>query len=83
MSRSGLHRRLKAATGMSAMAYIRYLRLRQAAQLLVEQPERSVFCIAIEVGFNDHSYFTKRFREAYGVCPISFRSAQQNLGHTS
>ena len=83
MSRSDLHRKLKAATGMSATEYIRYLRLRRAARLLTEQPERSVFCIAIEVGFNDHSYFTRRFREVYGVSPANFRTAQQNLEHTS
>jgi AraC-like DNA-binding protein len=82
MSRSDLHRKLKAATGMSATEYIRYLRLRRAARLLTEQPERSVFCIAIEVGFNDHSYFTRRFREVYGVCPANFRTAQRNLEHT-
>lgn len=83
MSRSGLHRMLKETTGMSATAYIRHLRLRWAARLLIAQPERSVFCIAVEVGFNGHSYFTRRFREAYGVSPESFRAAQLNLEHTS
>lgn len=83
MSRSDLHRKLKAATDMSATEYIRYLRLQWAARLLVEQPERSVFCISVEVGFNDHSYFTKRFREVFGVCPVKFRSSRQILEHTS
>lgn len=83
MSRSDLHRKLKAATSMSATEYIRHLRLQRAAQFLVSQPERSVFCIALEVGFNDHSYFTKRFREAYGVSPATFRATQLNLGHES
>jgi AraC-like DNA-binding protein len=83
MSRSDLHRKLKAATGMSATAYIRYLRLRKAAHLLLEQPEACILGIALEVGFNDHSYFTKRFREVFGVCPADFRTAQQILEHTS
>ena len=82
MSRSDLHRKLKAATGMSTTEYIRYLRLQWAARLLTEQPERGVFCIALEVGFSDHSYFTKRFRELYGVCPATFRTAHQTLEHT-
>jgi len=83
MSRSDLHRKLKAAAGMSATAYLRYLRLRRAAQLLLEQPDWCILCVAIEVGFNDHSYFTKRFREVFGVCPGDFRAHVGNLGHTS
>jgi transcriptional regulator GlxA family with amidase domain len=39
-------RKLKAATGLSATAYIRYLRLRKAAHLLLEQPEACILGIA-------------------------------------
>jgi AraC-like DNA-binding protein len=76
MSRSDLHRKLKAATGLSATAYIRHLRLQRAAQLLLEQPEACILGIALEVGFNDHSYFTKRFREVYEVCPGEYRAME-------
>ncbi|NUN99688.1 MAG: helix-turn-helix transcriptional regulator [Saprospiraceae bacterium] len=81
MSRSDLHRKLKKTTGMSATAYIRYLRLQKAAAFLLERPNWSVFDVAFEVGFNDHSYFTKRFREVYGVCPGDFRE-RGRMGHT-
>lgn len=81
MSRSDLHRKLKAATGMSATAYIRYLRVRKAAQLLLEQPDACILGIALEVGFNNHSYFTKRFREVFGVCPGEYRERKGNLGY--
>jgi AraC-like DNA-binding protein len=73
MSRSDLHRKLKEAAGMSATEYIRYLRLRKAAELLLDEPGWSVYCIALEVGFRDHSYFTRRFREMFGICPGEFR----------
>ena len=82
MSRSDLHRKLKTATGMSATEYIRHLRLQRSARLLVEQPDWSILYIALEVGFNDHSYFTKRFREVHGVSPATFRIARQKLEHT-
>lgn len=82
MSRSDLHRKLKAATGLSATAYIRHLRLQRAAQLLLEQPHACILGIALEVGFNNHSYFTKRFREVYGVCPGEYRERGGDLGHT-
>ncbi len=81
MSRSDLHRKLKLATGMSATEYIRYLRVHRAAQLLLEQPDVCIVGIALEVGFNNHSYFTKRFREVFGVCPKEYRERKGDLGH--
>ena len=73
MSRTDLHRKLDIAVGMSATEYIRYIRLNKAAQLLVLEREWSVYQICMEVGFNDQSYFTRRFRELFGVCPLTFR----------
>lgn len=73
MSRTDLHRKLDIAVGMSATEYIRFIRLHKAAQLLINKREWSVYQICMEVGFNDQSYFTRRFRELFGVCPITFR----------
>jgi AraC-like DNA-binding protein len=73
--------RLPPRRHLLAANYIRFLRLQRAARLLVEQPERSVFCISVEVEFNDHSYFTKRFREVHGVCPGEYRERGGDLGH--
>lgn len=73
MSRTDLHRKLDKTVGMSATEYIRYIRLHKAAQLLILEREWSVYQICMEVGFNDQSYFTRRFRELFGVCPLIFR----------
>lgn len=76
MSRTDLHRKLDRSAGMSATGYIRHLRLQRAAALLQAHPDWSIQQVALEVGFSSQSYFTKRFREMFGVCPHSLRVAQ-------
>ena len=71
MSRMQLHRKLKALTGLSASDFIRSQRLKLAAELL-KQSDINISEIGYTVGFNDHSYFTKCFREAYGSTPTSY-----------
>ncbi len=73
MSRTSLHRKLVAATGMNTTEYIRFFRLQWAAILLEEQLDLNVFEIALSVGFNHQSYFTKKFKEIFGCCPKKYR----------
>ena len=79
MSRTNLHLKLVRSVGMSTTGYIRHIRLRRAAALLLEKREWSVYQVAQEVGFNSQSYFTKRFHEKFGVCPVVWR--EQRLEH--
>lgn len=79
MSRTNLHRKLTRSVGMSATEYIRHVRLHRAATLLLENRDWTVYRVALEVGFNSQSYFTKRFREVFGICPAAWRL--QNLEH--
>ncbi len=71
MSRMQLHRKLKALTGLSATEFIRSQRLKLAAQLL-QQSDSNVSQVGYAVGFNDHSYFTKCFRELYHMTPSEY-----------
>jgi AraC-like DNA-binding protein len=71
MSRMQLHRKLKALTGLSASEFIRSQRLKLAATLL-QNSDANVSEIGYQVGFNDPSYFTKCFREAYGLSPSAY-----------
>jgi AraC-like DNA-binding protein len=71
MSRTSLHRKLKAITGFPPSELIRNIRLRKAASLLRSQ-SNSVTQISIAVGFEDQSYFSKSFKKQFGVPPSEY-----------
>ena len=68
MSRSQLHRKLKAIANVTPSAYIRTYRLKKAKQLLTAKAG-NVSEICFDVGFSNPSYFAKVFQEEFGVRP--------------
>ena len=75
MSRSQIHRKLIALTGMAAGDFIRYLRLHRAMDLL-RQNAATVAEISYMVGFNTPAYFTKCFHELFGATPSEIRRSE-------
>ncbi len=73
MSKTQLHRKLKALTNESPGELLRNFRLKRAAQLLSQKAD-NVTQTAYMVGFNNLSYFAKCFKELYGVPPSSYSS---------
>ena len=71
MSKTQLHRKLKALTNEAPGELLRNFRLKRAAQLLSQKAD-SVTQIAYRVGFNNLSYFAKCFKELYGAAPSSY-----------
>jgi AraC-like DNA-binding protein len=71
MSRTNMHRKLKSITGVPPGDLIRNIRLRKAASLLLHQAD-SVAQISFQVGFEDHSYFSKSFKKQFGVPPSEY-----------
>ncbi len=72
MSRMQLHRKLKALTGLSASEFLRTERLKLAAALL-QNKELNINEICFRVGFNSPSYFSKCFKESFGILPTEYR----------
>jgi len=72
LSRSQVHRRLKAATGLSAREYILSRRLEHARHLL-RSNGLTVSQVAYEVGFRDPAYFSRVFKKQYGQPPAKWR----------
>ncbi|MBI1227637.1 MAG: tetratricopeptide repeat protein [Bacteroidetes bacterium] len=68
MSRSQLHRKLSALTGFSPNEIIRNMRLEKAKQLL-EKRVGNASEVAYMTGFNSAAYFTKCFKDYFGVTP--------------
>ena len=73
MSRSQLHRKLVALTDLSATEFIRSYRLNLAKDK-IKYHTGSISEIAYEVGFNSSSYFSRSFKEKFGVSPSEFKA---------
>ena len=71
LSRSQLHRKIHSITGQSTGEFIRTIRLKKAAGLILEK-KLSVTQIALEVGFNSPSHFTKAFKQMFDCLPSEF-----------
>ncbi len=71
VSRSHLHRRLKALTATSPSTYIKQARMRHAAHLLTEK-RMAVSEVAYATGFSSLSHFSTVFKEFYGMSPTRY-----------
>lgn len=72
MSKSTLYRKIKAITGLSPVEFIRNIRLKHAYQML-QTEEKSITDIAFACGFSTLRYFSKCFKEEFGVTPTDLR----------
>ncbi|MGP1394731.1 MAG: GlxA family transcriptional regulator [Inquilinaceae bacterium] len=77
VARSGLtertfKRRFTQATGMAPLDYVHTLRLEEAKQML-ETTSDPVESIAVEVGYEDASFFRRLFRRKVGIAPSDYR----------
>lgn len=73
MSRVHLYKKLKQITGKTPIEFIRILRLKRAAQLLHES-QLTVAEIAYKCGFNNPKYFSKYFRDEFGMIPSQYQA---------
>jgi len=71
MSHSNLYKRVKSISGQSVNAFIRFIRLRKAAELMIGS-DHNVTEVAFRSGFNDAKYFGKQFSKLFGLTPTAF-----------
>ncbi len=76
VSKSTLNTKLKALTDLSTNEFIKSIRLKRAAELLIES-KYSVSEIAFRVGFNTPSYFTQCFKEMYSILPSEYQTSNK------
>jgi CheY-like chemotaxis protein/AraC-like DNA-binding protein/anti-sigma regulatory factor (Ser/Thr protein kinase) len=71
MSRSKLFRKIKSISGLSSTEFIRYIRLRKAAELMV-QTDLQIKEIAFKIGFQDVKHFREQFNKLFEMNPSEF-----------
>ncbi len=73
LSRVQLYRKVKALTGQSPVELLRTARLQKGRELL-QTTDKNVSEVAYEIGFTAPSYFTKCFKDEFGISPSDLSS---------
>lgn len=80
MSHSNLYKKIKTISGLSANAFIRYIRLRKAAEMFISS-DCNVNQAAFYVGIKDVKYFRIQFFNAFGMNPSAYiKKYRKSLG---
>ena len=72
LGREGFCRFFKRNTGMTFTAYLNETRLTQAARELATT-DKGVLAIAVDAGYQNLSYFNRRFKQRFGRTPSQYR----------
>ncbi len=72
VSRSVFFKKLKMLTGFSPIEFIKEMRVKRAAQL-IERGDYNMTQIAYMVGINDPRYFSKCFKQRFGMTPTEYK----------
>jgi DNA-binding response OmpR family regulator len=74
ISRSGLHGKIKALTGLSTANYINKIRT-QRAKVLIETKDNNISEIAYMVGITNLPYFSTLYKKEFGISPKEYRES--------
>ncbi len=75
MSRAHFYKKVLQITGKTPIEFIRVIRLKRAAQLLRES-QQNVSEIAYQLGFNNPKYFSRYFKEEFGMLPSVYQEKE-------
>lgn len=79
VSQTILTEKIKAMTGVTPMAFLTNARLKMAYTMIQEMSGNiHVADLAYSVGFNDAKYFSKKFKERYGISPNKMMKQTDN-----
>ena len=77
MSQSSLYRKIKSLTGLSLTGFIRSIRLKKAAELILTTNDK-LSVVSLHVGFNDYKYFRESFKKQFGCLPSDYRDEKSS-----
>ncbi|MDT3402053.1 hybrid sensor histidine kinase/response regulator [Mucilaginibacter terrae] len=78
MSHSNLYRKVKSMSGYTINGFIRLIRLRKAAELLINT-EYNINEVAFETGFNNAKYFRMQFVKLFEMTPSDFAKRNRKV----
>lgn len=81
MSRSSFYRKLKSLSDLTPNDYVRNYRLDLAAQMLKQG--KQITQVYEETGFKSSSYFSKCFKDKFGILPKEFQKNHLDIDHES
>ncbi|NDV64194.1 hybrid sensor histidine kinase/response regulator transcription factor [Bacteroides sp. 224] len=76
LGRTVFYRKVKGVTGYSPNEYLRIMRMKKAAELLLVG-NLSVSEVSYKVGIDDPFYFSKCFKAQFGVAPSVYQKGKQ------
>lgn len=79
MSYSVIYRKCQDITGKTLVEFVRLLKIKKAA-LLITQHGYNISEAAYMVGYKDSKYFTKCFKEEFGIPPTTFKKEAKKIG---
>ena len=78
LGRTVFYKKLRGVTGYSPNEYLRVVRMKKAAELLLSEENLTVSEVAYRVGINGPYYFSKCFKEHFGVAPSIYQRGVNN-----
>jgi DNA-binding response OmpR family regulator len=78
MSHSNLYKRIKTTSGLSINSFVRFIRLRKAAELLINT-NLNINEAAFRVGINDIKYFRLQFKNQFKLTPSAFIKTHRKI----
>nr|PJZ91233.1 hypothetical protein CH379_19815 [Leptospira ellisii] len=64
--------------GKNYNQFLNEYRIREACEMLISEPERSVLSIALAAGFNSKSTFNRVFKTLLKITPLEYRESRSN-----
>lgn len=71
MSKSTLYRKIKSITGLTPLDFVRNVKMKRACMMLLARTQ-NISEVAYAVGFSTPKYFTKCFKEEFGITPSEY-----------
>ena len=73
LGRTVFYKKLRGVTGYSPNEYLRIIRMKKAAELLLSEEHLTVAEVSYKVGINDPFYFSKCFKSHFGISPSVYQ----------